>query len=217
MQQVTACFAWQTSFGSIWLHFWDSWSCRLRSWGSRQLGITGAAESKSMDIMEPCWTVNHGKSISVTQTMVFTCFYIAGQWLPLLLASDCGFGRSASGHRGENVTKSPQLQSHRLSKAEIQFTTDFEEREIDKLCPKLYVTLCHIMSLRFCIWMYPLDLVTTGASRAWWGDMGGHCFAISSMHIHEADMPMETQQLATAALVSWAAIRMKARADRCRR
>ena len=140
----------KTSFGSIWLHFWDSWSCRLRSWGSRQLGITGAAESKSMDIMEPCWTVNHGKSISVTQTMVFTCFYIAGQWLPLLLASDCGFGRSASGHRGENVTKSPQLQSHRLSKAEIQFTTDFEEREIDKLCPKLYVTLCHYDSVFEC-------------------------------------------------------------------
>ena len=36
------------------------------------------------------------------------------------------------------------------------------------------------------------------------------------MHIHEADLPMETQQLATDALVSWAAIHMKARTDRCR-
>ena len=148
MQQVTACFAWQTSFGSIWLHCWDSWSCRLRSWGKN-----GNWEQRELpnpnpwNIMEPfwtpCWTVNHGKSILVTQTMVFTCFYIVGQWLPLLLASDCGFGRSASGHRGENVTKSRQSQSHRLGKAEIQFTTDFEEREIDKLCPKLYVTMIH--------------------------------------------------------------------------
>ena len=33
------------------------------------------------------------------------------------------------------------------------------------------------------------------------------------MHIHEADLPMETQQLATDALVSWAAIYMKAQTD----
>ena len=35
--------------------------------------------------------------------------------------------------------------------------------EIDKVCLKLYAILIHPV----CIRMYPLDSVTTGASRAW--------------------------------------------------